>query len=146
MPPATVGSLDEIRAQIEQVAFDPELSDAARSAILTDLRGRLTELAGRIDQYLRESDKLRQGEASVQEAALNEVRRNADLREELLRRALAAPEELDSWGFVSHEELDRLAEEGLLEEAAEKLAARAAEMEGFTPAEARDNGPGDGDS
>jgi hypothetical protein len=51
------------------------------------------------------------------------LRQNADIRETLIERGEATPEQCDDVLLWSHEELDRLTEEGLLEEAAAHAAA-----------------------
>jgi hypothetical protein len=51
------------------------------------------------------------------------LRENADIRETLITAGTATPEECDSILLWSHEELDQLAEEGLLEESAAHAAA-----------------------
>jgi thioredoxin reductase len=124
---AATGTLDDFARQIDAVAYDPSLDDRARHETLRYLRSLLTDLTGRIDTALAEGEKLQQALAGAQKEVVREARDNADYREAMLSRAMATPEELDSWGFVAHEELDRLAEEGLLEEAALLLVGRADE-------------------
>ena len=74
-------------------------------------------LLGTADRLL--SDAQRQREAIAAGAAVSrmEARENADLREDALEDGDLTPDELNGAGFLSHQELDELAEEGLLEEA-----------------------------
>lgn len=72
-------------------------------AALRDVEGRIEEAEG---------DR----EREVRREVLRRVRENADLREQLERRGLVAPERLDAMGLVSHDALDEAGVEGRLEE------------------------------
>lgn len=119
------GALEELRSQIEATAFNMEAPPERRAALLEDLQSHITDLAGLCAQYLLESEKYDKAVLATQEALIVEARENASWRDEVLNRALATPTELDGIGYASHDELDRLAEEGLLNEAAPLLVGRA---------------------
>lgn len=115
-------SLAELRAEIEEVAADGSLSPQARTARLQEFRGDLTELLGTIDTYVADNVVEAQGEQSTP-FDVARLRENADIREALIERGQTTEEAADAAMLYSHEHLDDLAEEGLLEEAAFHVAA-----------------------
>lgn len=111
-----VDPLSDLRAQLDAAASDPSLTPGERALKLRGLRERLVDLAGTADRYLGDLQNLRESEASDLARDLLWARGRADLRETLVREG-SDPHELDEAGYLSHDELDRLAEEGLLVEA-----------------------------
>lgn len=106
-------------AQIESAAQtgDP----AERRAKLLVLREGPETALGRIDHYLADDDLRREGELMQAETRHALARHNATIREELVRRGDADEAALDEAGMLSHETLDDLEEEGLLEAALAEL-------------------------
>lgn len=115
-------SLAELRAEIEEVAADGSLSPQARTARLQEFRGDLTELLGTIDTYVADNAIEAQADTPTP-IDVARLRENADIRGELLARGQTTEEAADAAMLYSHEHLDELAEEGLLEETAFHVAA-----------------------
>lgn len=116
-----VDPLTAIRQQLEDCLADPDLETSERVARLRDLRERIIDLVGVADRYLSSTEQLRESAASAQARDLLWARGNADLRETLIDSGEWEARELDEAGFLSHRELDRLDEEGLLVEAVAAL-------------------------
>ena len=112
-----VGPIAEVRGEIEVAAQDQTLDQQDRVIKLRHLSTELRDALGLAETYLADLELAE----SEEEAALHrhrmELRANADIREELLRRKLATAEQLDAAGYLSHENLDQMAEDGALEEA-----------------------------
>lgn len=104
--------------QLSQLATNSDSPPSARIADLRRLRDRTSDPAelGQIESYIGSLELQREAEALDNVHAQLLARENADIREELLGRGLATPEELDAAGFLSHEELDARAEDGTLME------------------------------
>lgn len=79
------------------------------------LRERLVDLVGRADRHLGHLNQLDEAEMAAGARAELRARDQAVLREHLLERL--DPELVESVALLSREEIDRLEEEGLLEEA-----------------------------
>lgn len=107
--------VQELRARIESAAQDPTRDPDERVLDLRRLRDDLEVALGACDTYLGSLAKRQEAEARIAAEDVDRVRENADLREEMLRRGLADPLQLDEAGFVEPAEVDRLEEEGLLE-------------------------------
>lgn len=125
--------LEALRAEIEEVAADDSQEVAVRTARLMEFRGDLVSLLGSIDTYVGDNAVEADGSRApeVQEA-VERLRENADIRETLLGRGMSDPAVLDDLMIWSHEELDKLAEEGLLEESALTALAFGREAAKFT--------------
>lgn len=102
--------LTELRRQIEATAQNTTLPRAERIGKLRLLRERLNDALGTAERYLDDAVKEQEAQFSAQMDAELAARENADAREELLRQGVATEEQLDSWGYYSHERLDELAE------------------------------------
>jgi Zeta toxin len=111
--PVLTDPLDELRFEIEEAAADETVTAQERTARLRDMRERLNDLIGNIDSYIGDN-RIGESEHDTVAEALAELRENADIRDELLQRGLTTEDALDEAGLLSHEELDRLAEEDLL--------------------------------
>lgn len=111
--------IDQVRQQIEaaQQTGPPDERRAKLRIRLDDLLA----LVGTIEAYLADDDLLREADRMRHETRAATARHNATLREEMLRRGASTAEELDEGGMLSHETLDALAEEGLLEAALGEL-------------------------
>ena len=109
--------LVEIRDQIEVIGQRTDLSDGEKRAIIRSLEERLTDLQGHLDRYKHDQAQMAEAVQIAGHLDREAAEARAVFREELIDRKLATPEELTAMGYYSHEELDRLAEEGLLEEA-----------------------------
>lgn len=108
--------LDELQAQLEHAASNGALTPAEREAKLRYLRAQIDSLLGRADKYLADVRLQEQADDIERANALLAIREAADMRAEALRRGLTTVEEMDAAGVPSHEQLDQLAEEGLLME------------------------------
>lgn len=117
MPPITTDSLGDIRAEIDRVGSDPGLTATVKASRLRQIRQQLANLVGECDRRLGDQTKLRMAESARAAEEVLRMRAAADTRERLLKQGFE-PAKLDAQGFLSHEELDRLSEEGLLQEAA----------------------------
>ena len=110
-------SLSGILAELEAAATDPELDAHARQVKLRVLRDGLTDALGRSQTYLADAQLRQEADSGSRVRQVLRARQKADLREALLADGEATGEQMDAAGFLSHEELDNLAEEGLLTEA-----------------------------
>lgn len=127
---AVASGFADLRSQLEGTALDSTLDPDERARFLDEFRDRLNDLLGLTDTYLGSVNKVRDARAMVATAELRAVRENADVREQLIVRGVATVDQLDDAGMLSHEELDMLSEEGLLLDAAPRLAARLEEAVG----------------
>jgi hypothetical protein len=106
--------------------MDHTLSPTERFSKLSALRRPLVDALGELDTYRQSDNNLREADSSsVQEVEW--VRQNATIRDELIGLGELTEAVADAMGMLSHAELDRLEEEGLLEEAATGIAERWAE-------------------
>jgi predicted ABC-type ATPase len=112
--------LADLEQQLEEANIS-DLAPAAKIRKLRALRSDFSSLVDRADQYIADAELIREAEARGMMTALVQVRENADMRSVLIERGLADPEKLDELGYLSHEELDRLREEGRLFEFAEQI-------------------------
>lgn len=104
-------AIAELERQLQAAARTDDPSD--RAAKLRALRERLSALLSNADRLLSNAQEAREAVAAGATVRRMEAREGADLREALegdLTRAQLA-------GLPTHQELDELAEEGLLEEA-----------------------------
>ena len=109
----------ELLEQVEAAA--QTRTPEERAAKLRVLRDDAEAILGRIDTYLGDDALRRDAEAMGGDARLAMARGNASLREALLARGALASD-LDEAGMLSHENLDMLIEEGLIEAALEEIA------------------------
>jgi len=112
-----------IQTELQATAADPSLDPLERGIKLRDMRSRIVDLLGSCDELLGRVSRVAESEASEQARHLLWARGNADLREALLASGELSEVDLDAAGYLSHVEIDRLEEEGLLE----------ATLAGFTP-------------
>jgi hypothetical protein len=117
-----VDAIAELRGQVDAAALDHTLDPSERYAKLTALRAELEPLLGEIDRRRSDAQKVREAEAAGQSREVLWARRNASLRESMIEKGELDAETADEAGMLSHDELDRLQEEGLLEEAVIGLA------------------------
>jgi hypothetical protein len=110
-----VDAIAELERQLQAAASHPEAGE--RAAKLRSIRGRISSLLGEADRHLSDAHRVREAEAMGLERLRLEARGDADLREAALADGDLTAEELDESGFLGHAELDRLEEEGLLDEA-----------------------------
>jgi len=116
-PDVGVDAIAELRGQIDAAVADHTLDPADRYAKLSALRSELAPLLGEIDRRRADMQKVKEAEASGQAREVLWARSNASLRETLIERGELDEAVADAMGMLSHAELDRLEEEGLLEEA-----------------------------
>lgn len=109
--------LSAILDELEAAATDPELDPSARSVKLRVLRDSLHDALGRSQTYLADAQLRQEADASTKVRSVLRARQRADMREALIELGEADGDQLDAAGYLSHEELDNLAEEGLLQEA-----------------------------
>lgn len=112
----------ELQTQIRSAALDHTLDPGDRYAKLSTLREHLTDALGELDRYRSDAQRVREADAGQAAREVLWARKNADIRETLLELGEYDASELDEMGLLSHQELDRLAEEGLLEEAVQSIA------------------------
>jgi len=112
-----VDPFTEIREQIEAAAQRSDIDEVERTALLRSFRDRLVELQGAVARYAADGRALAEAKQVIGYEADEKLRANATIRDQLIERNMATPEELDEMGFFSHADLDKLTEEGLLEEA-----------------------------
>ena len=98
-------------------AADDSSPAAPRIRELRLLREELVSLEGEVDRALNAIESQDDSLPAHTRRDLLLLRENADLREELVVRELATPDELDQIGMVSHETIDRCLEMGVIEEA-----------------------------
>lgn len=115
-------AIAELQDEVRSVGLDHQLPPADRYRKLTALRSPIAAVLGEIDRYRAGDQNLREAGASEALKEVEWVRRNASLRDRLIEEGEMEPETLDEMGILSHAELDRLEEEGLLEEAAGSIA------------------------
>lgn len=92
--------------------------------MMGEMRQALVDLLGHVDEYIADAEHEETAGPAQIEQAISFARSNADLREEMLRRRMMSATALDEANMLSHAELDRLADEGLLEEAALELSGK----------------------
>ena len=109
-----LGPLAELERDLGMIVARDDLTPAAKLTKLRVLRDEFQSLLTLAEQYIGDTELLREAEASDLTEALFRVRENAYIREELLKRGMADPEDLDELGYLSYAELDRLKEEGRL--------------------------------
>lgn len=112
-----VDAIEQLHAEVEELGQRSDLSDAERDAAFRLLRDRLSEAMGLLTRYERDARVAEMGRQIEEQRALDVMYANARLRETLLDRGMATAEELDDLGYFANEDLARMAEEGLLEEA-----------------------------
>jgi len=105
----------DLTAQIEAAAQTADPNE--RRAKLRVLREEAEAQLGTIDTYLTTADYEREAAVNVFAQKEAAARANATIREELVRRGLVDDADMDDAGMLSHDDLDALAEEGLLEAA-----------------------------
>lgn len=109
-------AIAELERQLQAAASTPDAAE--RTAKLRYLRDRLNDLLGEADRLLANSHRAREAVAAGRSRRRMAARDGADMREAALEDGDLTPDELDGAGFLSHADLDELAEEGLpLEEA-----------------------------
>jgi hypothetical protein len=109
--------LTVLRNEIATIAEDPGLDAGERAAAYRALRRRMQDALGELETYAGDADLARTAHARAVASEVARVRENADIREELIRRGAATAEDMDAIGYLAHDEIDRLLQEGLLEEA-----------------------------
>jgi hypothetical protein len=109
----------DMTAQIEAAAQTADPNE--RRAVLRVLREEAEAQLGAIDNYLAAVDMERDAVVRAFTTQESAARANATIREELVRRGLSDDAEMDDAGMLSHDDLDALAEEGLLEVALDVL-------------------------
>lgn len=112
---------EQLREQVEEIQSDPGIDPTEKAQKLQHLRDGLYDLLGTVARYLGDAELGREAQASGATRARLRAFQNATIREALIARGEATAEELDKMGYLSHAELDRLQEEGLLEAKLEEL-------------------------
>jgi hypothetical protein len=112
----------ELRSEIRSAALDHTVGPTDRHARLTALRRPLMDALGELDRYRADAQNVREAQAGEHAEEVAWARSNASIRDELIEAGEMTAEDADAMGMLSHAELDRLQEEGLLEEAVASLA------------------------
>lgn len=111
-----VSPIEALRAEVESVAQDTDLPHALRLSELRRLRQEAEVVLGALDTYIAGAERFVVAEREVAPAVVEHVAQTVPLlREEILGRGEATPEELDEAGYFDADEIERLREEGLLE-------------------------------
>lgn len=130
---ALAAGLRDRALEIERVVADSSLDPADRIRELrriadslriglrgepdgTEVQAQFTTLLGRIDTYIGDLERAREGQALTRVFELALAREDASIRDDLIQAGIP-PEELDRAGFLSHDQLDELVTDGRLEEA-----------------------------
>lgn len=121
MRPVPSDPFEQLRQQVEEIQSDPGLDATEKAQKLQHFRDGLDELQGLVARYSGDAELSREAGASGAVRAKLRARQNATIREALIARGEATPDELDKMGYLSHTELDKLQEEGLLEAKLEEL-------------------------
>jgi Zeta toxin len=122
---APVAAVDSLETLLEETANDPTVDPAERVSKLRALRADIATLVGTADRYIGDQELEREGRAFGRVRGFMEARAEANARGELLDVGAASPEGLDAAGVLSHQELDRRAEDGTIEEAVVGLSRKA---------------------
>jgi hypothetical protein len=109
----------DLTAQIEAAAQTADPNE--RRAKLRVLREEAESQLGTIDRHLADTEYQREAEVHAYAAREAMARQNATIREQMIARGFADADEMDQAGLLSHDDLDALSEEGLLEAALEAL-------------------------
>lgn len=114
-----VADLDDTATRASAIASDGSRPASTRVADLRRLAAGVTdaELLGQIDGYMASLELQREGENLEGVVEMLIARENAEIRQEIIARGEATPEELAAAGYLSHEALDAKAEDGTLQEA-----------------------------
>lgn len=113
----TLDPVEQIRREIEELADRTDLSPGERVVKLNMLADDLNLIQGRARAYAADIDLLREAEHAGQAEMWMELRENAAIREQLIERGIATPEELDAAGLFALDRLAEMEEEGTLSEA-----------------------------
>lgn len=123
----------QISDEIESAISDPSLDAAAKQMRLRSISSRLQSLLGRASSYRGDQALVQEAQAGDHARTVLAMRANADAHDHLVAEG-HLPEDLKAQGFVTHADLDKLDEEGLLSEAAASWP-WAAEVDEEAPAE-----------
>ena len=94
-----------LRRLIEE-AWNSDADPGAKRGELEMVAAQLRTIQGTIGNYLGSLDKAEQAKRVNHDLRMIEARERADIREEMIRRGQATPEELDKRGYLSHRQLD----------------------------------------
>jgi predicted ABC-type ATPase len=114
MPPAA--AVDSVQTLLDQTASDPSTDPAVRVANLRALRDDIASLVGNADRYIADQELRREADGMSRVRDFVGARAAADARGGLLDEHGVSPKALDAAGVLSHDELDRRAADGTLEE------------------------------
>jgi ribosomal protein L24 len=118
----TFDAWEEMRVEIEEVAADGTQTAEERAARLNEFKLDLTEMLGVVATYIGDAQTEASGRTREEQLAVERLRESADIRAELLERGVATEEALDDALMLSHEAIDQLVEDGMLEETAMHVA------------------------
>lgn len=106
-----------VRSLVDSTRASASLTPGARARALRTLRQDLADLVGQIDTYLADAALQESASAITEVTSMAQARENADIREQLLRAGAASGEELDKLGLVSHDAIDAMDSDGMLQQA-----------------------------
>lgn len=106
-----------LRDALERTATDPDLPAASKQRELRTIRDELRHLSGYADTLLGELSLAEQRDALDAEDESLRIHEDSAIREEMLRRKMATPEQLDAAGLTSREEVAERRADGTLSEA-----------------------------
>jgi hypothetical protein len=119
---ASLPELAPVRNALERTFRDSSRSAVERKRDLTEARDDLSDLTGQAQRYRNQLEMREEGGAADGALERVEARERADVREAMLARGEATADDLDEMGFLSHEQLDALEQDGTLGDRLAELA------------------------
>lgn len=110
-------SYQQISDELDEIVGDPSLSAADKLKRLRVIDRQLESLRGKVATYSGDQRLVQEADSVQLDRRITMMRANADAFDHLVEQG-HDPDELKTQGFVTHQEIDQLQEEGLLEEAA----------------------------
>lgn len=104
-----------MRGQIERIAQRDDVPAEEKLMGLRSMESDLTSLLGLIGRYRGDLHLEQEARGPLMQEAVLTIREGAVIRDTLLAREMFTADELDEFGLLSHEDIARLDEEGLLE-------------------------------
>jgi uncharacterized coiled-coil DUF342 family protein len=115
--PVVADSYQQVSDELDEIVGDPSLSAADKLKRLRVIGQQLESLQGKVESYSGDQRLVQEAASVGLQRRVMAMRSNADAFDHLVEQGHDA-DELRKQGFVTHQEIDQLQEEGLLEEAA----------------------------
>lgn len=104
-----------MRAEIERAGQRSDVPAEEKLTALREMESDLVSLLGLIGQYRGDLHLEQETRDPLMQEAIFTLRQDAAIRETLVSRGILTGEELDALGMLSHDDIAKLDEEGLLE-------------------------------